>query len=201
MQKTGLYALAGITLFALVFAFVPTGRRDAGTGVTLSGVELRLYPSRDPDAVWSFRAAKVDSDPLQNRTRLTGLSGGQRVVKEKDARGRYTGRMTLDARLTTPDLTIDGQDNMTTRQARITLVKECADIDLTGNEQTLVRIEGGRGFYAPVAKVRSPFLNGDYQKLQMGFDFNIEDVDNDNSVTYSDLDTTERCVNGQRVKA
>ncbi|MFC6661036.1 hypothetical protein [Deinococcus multiflagellatus] len=146
MQKTGLYALAGITLFALVFAFVPTGRRDAGTGVTLSGVELRLYPSRDPDAVWSFRAAKVDSDPLQNRTRLTGLSGGQRVVKEKDARGRYTGRMTLDARLTTPDLTIDGQDNMTTRQARITLVKECADIDLTGNEQTLVRIEGAGAF-------------------------------------------------------
>ncbi|PTA68872.1 hypothetical protein [Deinococcus arcticus] len=201
MQKTGLYALAGITLFALVFAFVPTGRSEAGTGVTLSGVELRLYPSRDPDAVWRFKATQVASEPLQSRTVLSGLSGGQRVVKEKDARNRYTGRTVLDARLSAPDLTIDGQDNMTTRQARITLVKECADIDLTGHDQTPVRIEGGRGFYAPVAKVRSPFLNGDYQKLQMSFDFNIEDVDDKNSVTFSYLDTTERCVNGQRVKA
>nr|WP_157458021.1 hypothetical protein [Deinococcus arboris] len=191
--------MAGITLFALTFALLPTGGHVADTGATLSGVELKLYPSRDPDAVWSFRAANVESDPEQNRTYLSGLSGGQRVVKERDDQNRLTGREVLDARLTAPDLTIDGQDNMTTRQARITLVRECADIDLTGTDKTPVKIEQGRGFAAPVAEVESPFFDAHYEKLQMTFDFNIEDVDNSRSTTTSDLDTTERCVDGKRV--
>lgn len=50
--------------------------------------------------------------------------------------GRFTGREILDATLATPELTIDAQDTMTTRQARITLVQQCADIDLRGTEQT-----------------------------------------------------------------
>nr|WP_255639035.1 hypothetical protein [Deinococcus betulae] len=191
--------MAGITLFALTFVLLPTGGHVADTGATLSGVELKLYPSRDPDAVWSFRAVNVESDPEQNRTYLSGLSGGQRVKKERDARGRLTGREVLDARLTAPDLTIDGQDNMTTRQARITLVRECADIDLTGTDKTPVKIEQGQGFSAPKAQVNSPQMNGFIGLLKMSFDFNIEDSDNATSNFTYDLDTTERCVNGQRV--
>ena len=81
----------------------------------------------------AFQAAKVSSDPVAGETRLSGLSDGQRLLREKNRAGIYTGRETLDATLTTPDLTIDSQDNMTTQKARITLVAQCADMDLTGN--------------------------------------------------------------------
>ena len=64
----------------------------------------------------------------------------------------------LDATLDAPDLTIDAQDNMLTRQARITLVQECADIDLRGTPEQPVRVEQGSGFSAPLAEVDSPSL-------------------------------------------
>ncbi|GHF40254.1 hypothetical protein HNQ07_001628 [Deinococcus metalli] len=201
MPKAGLYALLAILGFALCFAFLPSGTvAGSGTGAVLSGVTFRLYPSRDADAVWSFAAQQVSSDPVAGETRLTGLSGGQRTVKERDPRtNALTGRERLDARLDAPDLTIDDQDNMTTRQARITLVNECADIDLKGSAAQPVKIEQGQGFSAPVAEVRSPLLDGHYEKLRMRFDFYIEDADNEHSTTSSNLDTTERCVNGKRV--
>ncbi|MFD1731592.1 hypothetical protein ACFSC4_11825 [Deinococcus malanensis] len=75
MQKIGLYALLAIVVFALVFAFLPGSRTESRTGATLQGVQLRLYPARDPDAVWSFRAADVTSDPVTNETHLRTLSG------------------------------------------------------------------------------------------------------------------------------
>ncbi|MCD0160711.1 MULTISPECIES: hypothetical protein [unclassified Deinococcus] len=200
MQKLGLYALTGILGFALIFALLPGADRTAvATGAVLSGVQLTLYPSRDPDAVWQFRAGQVTNDPLLSETRLTDLGQGQRLLRERDASGRLTGRQTLDATLSAPDLTIDGQDNMTTRQARITLVQQCADIDLQGTEQTPVKIEQGSGFSAPVAELDSPLMTGHVEKLRMSFDFNIEDSDNANSTLQYDLDGTERCENGQRV--
>lgn len=198
-QKIGLYALLGILAFALLFAFMPTANTGkANTGATLTGVQLKLYPSRDPDAVWSFNAANVTNDPLKSETRLTGISGGERLIKERDGRGVLTGKEVLDARLSTPDLTIDGQDNMTTRQARITLVKQCADIDLSGTTSNPVKIEQGYGFTAPQAKVDSPFMTGNITRLRMSFQFVLEDSGED-SVTTFPLDPTETCQNGQRV--
>lgn len=200
-QKVGLYALLGILAFAMVFAFLPgTDQGAAQTGATLRGVQLKLYPGRDLDAVWSFGAQNVTNDPVKNETHLTGLSNGQRVIHERNAQGILTGKEVLDATLSAPDLTIDGQDNMTTRQARITLVKECADINLSGTPDTPVKIEQGYGFSAPVAELSSPILNGHVEKLRMSFNFQIEDSDPDHSNFTSDLDTPERCVNGQRVK-
>lgn len=198
MHNVGLYALTGIVGFALLFAFLPTGAPDASqSGARLSGVQLRLFPSRDPNAVWSFRASDVKNDPVAGTTLLTGLSGGQRVVRERTAAGQVTER--LDATLSAPDLTIDGQDNLTTRQARITLVQQCADIDLTGGAQTPVRIEQGQGFSAATARISSPNMNGTVGRLKMTFNFVIEDSDPATSKYSFALDPTETCENGRRV--
>ncbi|GGS02234.1 hypothetical protein GCM10008960_31130 [Deinococcus sedimenti] len=199
VQKVGLYALTGIMVFALIFALLPTPGLDASqSGARLSGVQLRLYPSGDADATWSFRAAEVRNDPLNGLTTLTGITGGQRLVKERVG-DKLTGRETLDATLTTPDLTIDDQDTMTTRQARITLVQQCADIDLKGTEQDPVKIEQGQGFSAPTARISSPNTNGTIGKLKMTFGFVIEDSDPANSKYTAELDATETCRDGKRV--
>lgn len=201
MPRAGLYALLAIVGFALLFAFLPSGTVPGNdTGAQLSGVKFRLYPSRDEDAVWSFAARRVTTDPVAGETKLTGLSGGQRLIKQRDPKtNALTGRETLDARLDTQDLTIDDQDNMTTRQARITLVNECADIDLQGTAAQPVKIEQGQGFSAPVADIDSPITKGHIEKLRMTFGFSIEDSDPNTSTFTSDLDTPERCVNGRRV--
>lgn len=200
MLKAGLWTLTALVLFALIFAFLPNGNQaGAGTGAQLSGVALSLYPARDEGAVWRFRAAEVSSDPVVGETRLSGLSDGQRLLREKNRAGIYTGRETLDATLTTPDLTIDSQDNMTTQKARIRLVAQCADIDLTGNATQPVKIEQGYGFTTPVATIDSPSLTGRLEKLRMSFGFQIEDVDNEHSNTSFDIDSTETCRDGKRV--
>ncbi|AKH16897.1 MULTISPECIES: hypothetical protein [Deinococcus] len=199
MQKVGLYALVGIMAFALIFALLPTPGLDASqSGARLSGVQLRLYPSGDANATWSFRAADVRNDPLNGLTTLTGITEGQRLLKEQ-VQGRFTGREILDATLATQELTIDAQDTMTTRQARITLVQQCADIDLKGTEQTPVKIEQGQGFSAPSARISSPNTNGRIGKLKMTFGFVIEDSDPANSKYTAELDATETCRDGKRV--
>lgn len=201
MPKAGLYALLAILGFALVFAFLPSGgRADARTGAELSGVKFRMYPSRDEDAVWSFAAQRVTSDPVAGQTQLSGLSGGQRLLRERDPKTKaLTGRETLDARLDTPELSIDDQDTMTTRQARITLVRECAGIDLKGTDEQPVKIEQGQGFSAPIAEIRSPFLSGHAEKLQMSFNFDLNDMDNERSSTQIDTNPTRICRDGQLV--
>lgn len=199
-QKFGLYALLAILAFAAVFAFLPGGSgASAQTGATLQGVKLALYPARDPDAVWTFGARSVVSDPLKGATHLTGLSGGERRLTVRDAGGQPTGRTTLDARLDAPDLTIDAQDDLTTRQARITLVQQCAVLALKGTPDQPVRIEQGSGFSAPVAEMTSPLLNGHVERLRMTFSFVIEDADDRRSTFTSDLDSTARCVGGRLV--
>ena len=199
MQKVGLYALLGIMAFALIFALLPTPGLDASqSGARLSGVQLRLYPSGDVNATWSFRAAEVRNDPLNGLTTLTGITEGQRLLKEQ-VQGRFTGREILDATLATQELTIDAQDTMTTRQARITLVQQCADIDLRGTEQAPVKIEQGQGFSAPTARISSPNTNGRIGKLKMTFGFVIEDSDPANSKYTAALDATETCRDGKRV--
>ncbi|MFD1731593.1 hypothetical protein ACFSC4_11830 [Deinococcus malanensis] len=120
------------------------------------------------------------------------------MVKERDNKGVLTGREILDARLSAPELTIDAQDNMLTRQARITLVQECADIDLSGTPQQPVKIEQGSGFSAPLAKVDSPNWGGTFTRLRMSFQFVSEEAGEDSKTTF-ELDPDEKCVNGKRV--
>ncbi|UQN07196.1 hypothetical protein [Deinococcus sp. QL22] len=200
MLRAGLWTLTALVLFALIFAFLPSGgQAGAGTGAKLSGVALSLYPARDEGAVWRFRAADVSSDPVTGETRLSGLSDGQRLLREKNAAGIYTGRETLDATLTAPDLTIDSQDNMTTQKARITLVAQCADLDLTGNAAQPIKIEQGYGFTAPLATIDSPNVTGRVAKIRMSFQFVIEDSDNDNSSYSANLDANQTCQDGKRV--
>lgn len=199
MQKVGLYSLIAIVAFALVFAFLPTGEQTAAkTGATLRDVQLTLYPARDPDAVWKFQAANVTNDPITSITELSGLSGGERLLRQKDSAGQYTGQQTLDATLNTPHLTINGQDDLLTPSAKITLVQQCADISLTGTEQQPVRIEQGSGFSAPLAVVDSPALTGRVTNLRMSFDFVVQDSGTDSNLGWNP-DAKETCKNGKRV--
>nr|WP_202409280.1 hypothetical protein [Deinococcus xianganensis] len=185
-------------VFALIFALLPTPGLDASqSGARLSGVQLRLYPPGDPDATWSFRAAEVRNDPLNGLTTLTGITDGRRLLKERVG-DKLTGRETLDATLTTPDLTIDDQDIMTTRQARITLVQQCADIDLKGTEQNPVKIDQSQGFSATEAKINSTSMTGTIRDLKMTFGFSILDS-SPNSKYSVPLDPTETCRDGKRV--
>ncbi|WP_288402741.1 hypothetical protein [uncultured Deinococcus sp.] len=200
MQKAGPLALVALFVFALAFAFVPTGPRGeaAQVGAQLQGVRLALYPARDEGAVWTFAAGEVRSDPLTNVTQLTQLSRGERLVRGRDAAGRYTGRQTLDATLSTPELTIDAQDDLLTPRARITLVRECADLTLTGTAGRPVRIEQGTGFSAPAAVIDSPNLNGRINDLQMSFQFDLLHTSEDSNYQLA-IDPTETCRDGKRV--
>lgn len=192
MLRTGVYALLALALFALVFSRVPSAGAGPQTGARLSGVQLSLYPARDAGAVWRFSAERVVSDPLRGETRLTGLADGGRWLLPAGG-----GPAVLDATLEAPDLTIDAQDNLLTRQARVTLVQQCADIDLRGTREQPVRVEQGSGFSAPLAEVDSPVLRARIPNLRMSFGFEILEA---GVADFSgDLDPTETCENGQRV--
>ena len=199
VQKVGPLALLGILVFALVFALLPgTGVPQAQTGVTLEDVELTLYPARDPDAVWQFRAAEVHNDPVSSTTELSRISGGQRLLRARGPDGSFSGAETLDATIAAPSLTIGAQDDMVTPRAEITLVRECADLSLTGTPQQPVRIEQGYGFSAPHARLDSPNLSGDVYDLRMDFQFTIEQSAKRSNLGYN-ADADETCRDGKRV--
>lgn len=198
MQKVGLYLLIAMLGFALLFAFLPANDQvSAKTGAQLRDVQLTLYPARDPDAVWRFRAANVTNDPIGGITELSELSSGERLLREK-VNGQYSGRETLDATLTTPHLTINGQDDLLTPAANITLVKQCADLKLSGTPEQPVRIQQGQGFSAALAELDSPSLKGRITNLLMDFDFNVMSSGQDSQFT-GNLDATETCRDGRRV--
>lgn len=199
MQKLGLTALLGILAFALLFALLPSGTvAQAQTGVTLEGVRLALYPARDPEAVWRFSARDVRSDPTTGTTDLAGLGGGERRLRERGPDGNWTGRETLDATISAPRLSINAQDDLTTPRARLTLVRECADLDLTGTPEQPVRIEQGQGFSAPRAQLDAPAMRGEALDLKMDFNFNVLSASPDSTFGW-DPEGTETCRNGVRV--
>lgn len=200
VQKVGLYLLLGLLAFSALFALLPARESVAAkTGATLKEVQLTLYPMQDPDAVWQFGAASVTNDPITGTTELKQLSQGERLLREKDSTGRYTGQETLDTTLSTDHLTIDGQDNLLMQKAHLRLVKHCAEIEMEGTPDNPIRIDQGVGFSVPVAEMTSPNINGHLEKLQMTFDSVFKDADPDKSSFSYDLNGTVRCVNGQRV--
>lgn len=199
VQKVGLFVLLAILGLSLVFALLPAGTpQRAQTGVRLQDVRLTLYPSRDPDAVWRFAAAEVSADPVAGTTQLQNISGGERLLRERAKSGEFTGREILDATIRTPDLRIDAQDNLTTSRADITLVKECADLALTGTPERPVTIEQGLGFSAPDARLDSPALRGQIYDLRMDFQFNVEQSSPRSSFGWNP-DASETCRDGKRV--
>lgn len=200
VQKVGPLVLLGVLGLALLFALLPSGQvPQAETGITLQNVRLTLYPARDPDAVWRFAAATVRHDPVSSTTDLSQIQGGERLLIERDAQGKPTGRETLDATVTAPSLSINGQDDMVTPQAQIRLVKECADLKLSGTPQNPVKIEQGYGFSAPEATLDSPNLKGNIYDLRMDFGFTVEQADPDRSNFGWDPDATQTCRDGQLV--
>ena len=199
VQKLGLTALLGILAFALVFALLPSGNvAQAQTGVTLQGVQLSLYPARDPEAVWRFSARDVHNDPTTSVTNLTGLTGGERRLRERGPGGQFTGRETLDATISAPRLSINAQDDLTTPEAELTLVRECATLDLSGTPEQPVRIEQGQGFSAPRAQLDAPAMRGEALELRMDFQFNVLSASPASTFGW-DTEATETCCSGVRV--
>ncbi|WP_261664770.1 hypothetical protein [Deinococcus sp. Marseille-Q6407] len=198
MLKVGSYILGALLLFAVVFALLPVSSPRTQTGATLEGVSLTLYPASDPDAFWKFEADQVVNDPLSGETHLSALKDGGRWVPEQSTNGQPTGKTVLDAGLTADDLTIDRQDDMVTDSATIMLVKECAKVKLTGNDQQPVRVEQNVGFSAPLAELDSPAITGKVLDMKMTFGFEILESSDKSNFGW-DMNATEQCVNGQRV--
>lgn len=190
MLKAGLYGLGALVLFALVFALMPARTPAAvQTGATLHDATLTFYPSSDEGSVWKFAAKTVTHDPEADRTELQQLSNGERWITGED------GAAKLDATLQADQISIDGADNMTTSEATVRLVQECADIHLQSEGDRGVQITQSSGFSAPKAKVESPFLNGQLTDLEMSFGFEILSSGEGSNFGWN-LDPTHECVGG-----
>lgn len=200
VHKVGPLILVALLVLAGLFAFLPAGEQTTpNIGATLHGVRLTLYPTRDPGAIWQFQAAKVVSDPVAGLTQMSGLGVGERRLRPQDSAQHSTENMVLDATITTPSLTIDAQDNLLTSRARLNMVRECAVIDLTGDQDKPVRIEQGVGFSAPHTKLDAPGMQANVRDLKMDFNFQILAAGPMDLL--GELDSKERCVDGRRVTA
>lgn len=119
MLKSASIALAGLLVLGGVVAVWPTAKPQDAGGVQLSGVEMRLYPSQDPNAVWRFGAKHIRYDPQLRQSVLTELEEGQRWVNGK-----------LDMTLQASSLTIDVNDNLLTTQAKLFLPSLCTSVEM-----------------------------------------------------------------------
>lgn len=200
MKSAAPWALATILGLSALLILVGSERDiERVVGVSLKQVSLKLYPSGDPDASWTFTASDASDNPLDNTTRLTGLSNGYRMIRQRDKTGRLTGKEVVDATVRAEELLIDEHDTLLSERVELTLVRECADLVLTGSKAQPVKIEQ-RGFSAPQARLVAPNMRATIAGLRMRFDFYIEESDPARSKTEFDLDAPEQCVNGKRVK-
>lgn len=192
MQQFGLPFLIALLVLSGVIALLPTPQTEE-VGVTLQGVTLALYPSRDEQTIWRFKADHVQYDPQTSTTKLTQVQEGERLVRLDQDQFRR------DATIQTSDLNIDAQDNLSMQHATLYLLQHCAEIELSA-PNSLVKIEQANGFRAPVAEMKSPQLNGHIENLHMSFDFAfLEGADPERSHFTYDLESQEQCVNGKRV--
>jgi hypothetical protein len=113
-----------------------------------------LYPAADPDAKWLFKASTVTVDP-ETRESVATLNGdGIRYIK---------GKPDLYLRATT--VTIDGNDNLRTQEARIYIPRGCYVLKLGQPGAAFVTIDQNTGYSAPYVDIQSE------TSTQTGVDF------------------------------
>jgi hypothetical protein len=163
VTRAALILLAALVVIGLVVSFIPNPARATLGNVQLEGVNLELYPAADPDAKWVFNATTVTVDPETRESVATLKGDGIRYIK---------GKPDLYLRATT--VTIDGNDNLRTQEARIYIPKGCYVLKLGQPGAAFVMIDQNVGYTAPYADIQSPALSMNGTEFRS--DFEIEDI-------------------------
>jgi hypothetical protein len=147
VTRAALIMLAALVVIGLVVSFIPNPARATLGSVQLEGVNLELYPAADPDAKWVFNASTVTVDPETRESVATLKGDGIRYIK---------GKPDLYLRATT--VTIDGNDNLRTQEAKIYVPDGCYVLKLGQPGGAFVMIDQNSGYSAPYADIQSPSL-------------------------------------------
>jgi hypothetical protein len=159
VTRAALILLAALVVIGLVVSFVPNNQKVPLGQVQLDGVNLELYPAADPDAKWVFNASTVTVDP-ETRESVATLNGdGIRYIK---------GQPDLYLRATT--VTIDGNDNLRTQEARIYIPKGCYVLKLGQPGLAFVTIDQNAGYSAPYADLQSEGFNSNGTDFTSNFE-------------------------------
>lgn len=181
-------ALCVLLAFGAVVALLPErSAPNAGAGVTLSGVKLRLYPQQDAQAEWRFEAQNISYDPLRGETEVVKPSKGERILNGK-----------LDMTIRTERLIIDSNDDLRTQQATLYIPSECTTLELQGDAQRPVRIQQSVGYSAPIGKMTSPSIKAEIANLTSSFQLDVQGSFQGQTQFQSNPD--EVCDNGRLVK-
>ncbi|AFZ68459.1 hypothetical protein [Deinococcus peraridilitoris] len=188
MLKYSWLALGVLLAFGVIVALLPEGEQARSQpGVTLSGVNLRLYPQQDQEAEWRFRAQDISFDPLSGETEIVKPTKGERLLRGK-----------LDMTISTERLVIDSSDNLQTLKAQLYIPSQCTTLDLEGTAETPVRIDQTRGYTAPTGKMSSPGVVSEIANLVSSFQL---DAQGDVKKMEVDPDASGECVDGKLVNA
>ena len=189
LRLSGL-VLAALLLFGLIFALLPAAPSVASSGVTLSGVQLKLYPAQDPQAEWRFTAQQISVDPQKGETALDQLGQGARWVQGEQ--GQLQEDMTIKAQ----KLIIDAQDNLHAKQAQLYTLADCSTFTLSSLGQQEVIINQQGGYSAPRGQISSPVQSGAFKNISANFDFSNFQAEQDPGAEFHTA-AAQRCVNGQ----
>jgi hypothetical protein len=154
VTRAALILLAALVVVGLVVSFIPNPARATLGNVQLDGVNLELYPAADPDAKWVFNASTVTVDPETRESVATLKGDGIRYIKGKP-----------DLYLRAVTVTIDGNDNLRTQEAKIYIPKGCYVLKLGQPGAAFVTIDQNTGYSAPYVDIQSETFT------QTGVDF------------------------------
>jgi hypothetical protein len=159
VTRAALILLAALVVIGLVVSFIPNPGSVPLGNVKLDGVTLELYPAADPDAKWLFKASSVTVDPETRESVATLEGDGIRYVKGKP-----------DLYLRSTTVTIDGNDNLRTQEARIYIPKGCYVLKLGQPGAAFVTIDQNTGYSAPYADLQSEGFNSNGTDFTSNFE-------------------------------
>jgi hypothetical protein len=193
VTRIALIALGVLLMLGVIISVLPVSNKEPLGDVRLEGVKLELYPAADPDAKWKFQASEVIYSPETRESRVTLEGVGQRIVKDK-----------LDLTMRATQLTIDGNDNLRTRDAEVYIPKGCWTVKL-GSGATVsdgVLIDQNSGFRATTADVTGPKFVSKGGPLDAAFNMSDPDArfNLQNPEDKVDPDSKQDCVKGKLVE-
>lgn len=184
MLRYASWALLMLLVLGLVLALLPSPAVQAAQGVTLTGVSMKLYPQQDPNAVWEFQSDRIQYDPIEGKSTLSGVQTGKRMVKGE-----------LDMTITAPGIEIDRTDDLHMKQAVLYIPKQCTTLTIQKN----VRIQQQSGIKGEGLVWRSANTNMVGKAIDAPFDLGPDTLVTKPEFV-SDLDAPEQCVNGEIVE-
>jgi hypothetical protein len=185
VTRAALILLVAVVVIGLVISFIPNPPALTPGKVQLDGVTLELYPAADLDAKWIFKATQVTFDP-ETRESIATLDGdGTRLIKGKP-----------NMYLRTPMVTIDGNDNLRTQEAKVFIPKDCYVLKLGQPNAAFVTIDQNVGYTAPYADLNSPSVFQTGPNFSSDFDFKNAAMD----IQRSGLRTKDQKLSCEQVK-